>query len=382
MDRDTLRAAAFVVIVIGLLAGCLSACGGGVPQRLGVVPPAPVVVPPAVPPSTPAPPPPPAPVPIPPSPVPTSYALTILPPVTGGSAAQAEAVNDAGLVVGWSIVDGQAAATEWISGQPQNLGQGFALAINQAGIVCGYAIDVTTGNPIAKVFPNLIQKDNGSLGTLPAYDSSEATGIDDDGTIVGVAFVLANPSIQQGWKWTLVDGMVPLANLQSALAIRKGTIVGIGNNVDAWTDVVDLGLQGAATAISSNGSIAGFTFGTTQGFVWTGTTTLLGTAGSNISLAVGINAQGIAVGQVGNQLQTNVRLARRAAGLPRRANFVGSTRAMAWDQTEGIVDLNSKTTAGDWSLVFSTGINDEGSIVGAAVNSVTQVTNGFLLEAQ
>jgi len=55
---------------------------------------------------------------------------------------------------------------------------------------------------------------------------------------------------------------------------------------------------------------------------------------------------------------------------------------MAWDAAEGIVDLNTKISSGDaasWSLVFATGVNTGGMVVGAMVNNELQITDGFLL---
>lgn len=64
--------------------------------------------------------------------------------------------------------------------------------------------------------------------------------------------------------------------------------------------------------------------------------------------------------------------------------FVGSTRAVAWTPTDGMVDLNGRIDPSDavgWALVFATGISDGGSVVGAAVSNSTMQTVGFLLEA-
>ena len=320
--------------------------------------------------SNPVPAPPPS-VPPPPVSLPRSYRLTILPPMDGGTAAQAEAINASGTVAGYSVVNGHAEATLWQDGKAIDLGEGWAVAINDAGVAAGYVND---GFPQATTWPG------GSLGTLPGYDSSIATGIDSDGTVVGIAFVLAHLEQQTGWKWTPGTGMMATPGIQSALAIRNGVIAGIGTNFDAVTNRNDLGVQGAATAVSSDGRVAGFTpFGNVQAFEWQdGVLTLLGTAGTGISVASGINDSGILVGQIGNALSGSVRLAKRAVPSP-HASFVGITRAMAWTAPDGIVDLNGRIAAGNgWTLAFATGINGSGEIVGAAISDA-QATAGFVL---
>ncbi len=105
---------------------------------------------------------------------------------------------------------------------------------------------------------------------------------------------------------------------------------------------------------------------------------LLGTAGTDISLATGINDDGIVVGQIGNAISGSVRLAQRPILSP-HASFVGITRAMAWTAPDGIVDLNGRIAAGSgWTLAFATGINGSGEIVGAAISD-QQGTEGFRL---
>ena len=362
----------YLALLLCLL--CLAGCGGGQPATTA---------------SSPVPAPPPSGTP-PPVLLPRTYVLTILPPVDGGTAARAEAINASGMVVGYSVVDGAAEATEWRNGVPIDLGPGIAVAIS-GNLIAGYcatcgAIDFRTGvvttNPIAQIWPG------GPIGTLAGYDSSEALGVDEDGTVVGVAFVLADPSHQRAWKWRAGEGgMLPVPGLLEALAIRNGQIAGFNDSFEAAiggaavTVPRDLGIQGASTAISSKGA-AGFSFGQTQAFSWQDDALrLLGTAGTDISLASGINDSGIVVGQIGNAISGSVRLARRPVSSP-HARFVGVTRAMAWTAPDGIVDLNGRITGGSgWTLAYATGINGSGEIVGAAISD-EQVTEGFVLQPQ
>jgi len=65
-----------------------------------------------------------------PTPLPRRYTLAILPPLPAGSAAQAEAIDDDGLVVGHSVINFEAEATEWANGRAIDLGPGVTLAVN------------------------------------------------------------------------------------------------------------------------------------------------------------------------------------------------------------------------------------------------------------
>lgn len=374
MERDSLLR--WLLLTVGAVLGVwlliiVSGCGGGSMARTASVPsPPPVVV---------TPPPPPQ------ATLPATYALAILLPLPGGSAAQAEAINAAGQVVGYSIVDGAAEATMWQGGSPIYMGQGWALAISSATMpqVAGYSVD--SGPPIAELWPDGAGSGM-ALGTLAGFDSSEALGVDDDGTVVGLAFEQANPAVQQAFSWNSNGRMVAISNMAEALAIHHGRVAGFDQSGQAVVDGNGLGIQGAATSISDAGA-GGFTFGSvTQGFAWqAGAVTLLGTSGTAVSLAAGINGQGVIVGQVGANASGSVRLAPVGARAKLAPRFQGSTRAMAWTPTDGMVDLNGRIDPSDadtWALVFADGINDAGSIVGAAVSNGTQQTVGFALEGR
>src|SRR5882724_3188870 len=117
-------------------------CGGSPQASLQQpVPPAPVAAPPPVPPSNPPPAPPP---PSTPPPVPTSWTVTDLVPLAGFNASQANAVNSAGVVVGYSETPlGVTEATLWANGTVFDLGPGIATAVNDSNHVVGYSVDDT-----------------------------------------------------------------------------------------------------------------------------------------------------------------------------------------------------------------------------------------------
>ena len=101
----------------------------------------------------------------------------------------------------------------------------------------------------------------GTIGTLPGYDSSIATGVDKDGTVVGVAFELANTNHEQGFTWTVKNGMQPINELQNVGGGRDGVIAGLANDFQAAIlkkgKLTELGVLGGsftfATAVSGEG---------------------------------------------------------------------------------------------------------------------------------
>ncbi len=80
----------------------------------------------------------------PPAPTLTHYAVIDLPPLPGATASQAQGLNSAGDVVGYSVVNGHATAVLWENGGPTDLGipNSFANAVNSADQVAGYSLAV------------------------------------------------------------------------------------------------------------------------------------------------------------------------------------------------------------------------------------------------
>lgn len=205
------------LLSIVLLPSITVACGGGLAKTAApppvVVTPAPpspaaptcdppntivngVCTAPAPPPPTPPPPtpPPPTPPPTPPPsvpPLPTNWTATDLPPITGAGSAQANALNNLGHVVGYSVDSGIAHATLWESGMAIDLGpNSFANGIKDSDEIVGYRLD----DPFlahAHLWPEDID-----LGSLVGFDSSVATGINSSGLVVGTACSSADPNVQ------------------------------------------------------------------------------------------------------------------------------------------------------------------------------------------
>jgi uncharacterized membrane protein len=335
------------------------------------------------------------PVPAPPTPaaLPKAYSLTLLPPLPGGAESQAQAINKSGAIAGYSMINGQAEATEWVNAQPTDLGPGFAMAINDTGAMAGF-MAVPGGNNEA-LFWTSASSTAVAIPTLSGFDASVASGIDADGTVVGIAFESFDPSQEEAWEWTPQAGITAIPQLLEAFGISKGKIVGIGTNFDATVVTVsaatptstDLGVSGDALGISSLGSVAGFTSGNvTQAFLSEGgALTLLGTGNTVLSTAYGINAQDIVVGFVEQPVATT-RL-HRSGTMTRIDPPVGTNIfAMAWTKSDGIVQLNSRVTPqATWMLNYANGINDKGQIVGTASMPLpdgTLTTEGFVLDPQ
>ena len=107
-----LRPAYLVLLSLSILAGC----GGGVssaPPTAQTPPPVPTV---------------------------THYIVVDLPPLPGGSASQAQGLNSAGDVAGYSVLNGHASAVLWKNGAPIDLGipDSFANGVNATDQVAGY----------------------------------------------------------------------------------------------------------------------------------------------------------------------------------------------------------------------------------------------------
>ena len=136
--------------------------------------------------------------------------------------------------------------------------------------------------------------------------------------------------------------------------------------------VVDLGTLGGSSslayAINNSNQIVGDSYATGDAAfyatIWNGTTaTSLGTLGGTNSNAYAINNSGVVVGD---------------------SLIAGDTATHATVWISGLATdlnnyLNATTLAQGWILTQATGVNDTGSIVGNAYNTITGSTQAFLL---
>ena len=231
----------------------------------------------------------------------------------GSTYSEALGINNAGQVVGQSVVDGFNYATEWSHGHVINLGglpgstESVASGINNAGQIVGgsyidgfgYATEWSHGHVI-------------NLGSLPGSKGSVASGINNAGQIVGIS---GNNDVATEWS----DGnVIKLGGPGSwAYDINKaGVVVGFispppgGFSVQPaeWVggSVIDLGtlpgsFGGLVSGINDAGQAVGyspFVNAVTDATEWSGGSVinLGGLPGSQESFASGINDLGQVVG--------------------------------------------------------------------------------------
>jgi hypothetical protein len=199
-------------------------CGGGsasAPTRLPVV-------------QTPSPQPPPPPPPFAPPVTPAKhYQVIDLIPLTGATDCPANAIakgHAAGYSVFWSGGVGTARTTFWHDGVADDLGSGEASAINSSDLIVGFVLQ-SNDTPHATLWDHGLVTD---LGLLAGFDSSLATGLNDSGEAVGIAYVFANPSNEVGFKWTQATGMQAIDWAATAGGVNaKGNIAGMSLGMHA-----------------------------------------------------------------------------------------------------------------------------------------------------
>ncbi len=191
----------------------------------------------------------------------------------GGSSSRANAINNAGVIVGISGVAGstQGHAFVWRNGVMTDLGTlggglSEATAINDDGVIVGYST-TTAGATRAVRWQNGVRK---NLGTLGGRNSS-ATDINEFGVIVGWAELPNGNRRAFVWKNGVMKGIGTLGGASSGAngINRAGVVVGQSTTASGeghafrWKDGVfkDLGTlwsdRSWATAINTKGQIVG-----------------------------------------------------------------------------------------------------------------------------
>ena len=218
------------------------------------------------------------------------------------------------------------------------------------------------------------------LGTLPGGSISNAYGVNDQGTVVGVSD--GSPAITHAFSWAKNTGMIDLGtlggNISWAEAVNDaGQIVGqaqTDHSADAFLlnngIMQDLGgLGGGASQANAvnynlltktNTQIAGWSLTSDNSayhaVIWDSSLNILdlGTLGGTSSYAFGNNCIGQVVGG--------------------SATALGSFDAFLWDMTHGMQDLG--TLGG--SLAQANGINCSGTIVGSSSLPGDTQTDAFV----
>lgn len=337
------------------------------------------------------------------------YQVIDLVPIPGANNAQANAISR-GHVAGYSVlVDGTPRATLWHDGIAEDLGTGYANAINNSDQVVGY---IQPGSLQGDFTPHASLWDHGivtDLGRLPGFDSTLATGINDSGEVVGIAFSFANPQNESGFTWTAATGMQVIKNAATASGINAhGSIAGMSLNFRATifsargtTDLGTLGDFSIAIAINAQGHAAGYSpltaGGPVHAFFFSGKgkgMQDLGTFGSgDNAVATGVNDSDLVVGYdivaiAGGAVAHVAHIVTDHSGLWRVGGIahdllVGTSQPFVWSATTGMVDLNMLIPQDSgWSLTTASGIDKAGEIVGAGVVSGPTgpvAVHGFML---
>ncbi|NDY55576.1 hypothetical protein G3N56_02300 [Desulfovibrio sulfodismutans] len=317
------------------------------------------------------------------------------------SESQAAALNDLGVVVGWSgTATGDIHAFRYENGMMTDLGvlsggtNSYATGINHTGQIVGKSYTTSSGLLHAFLYQNEVMTD---LGVLPGGDFSYATGINNAGEIVGKAntvsgsraFLYSNGNMTNiglppdplpstlppgaTWVWMtseaaaisplghIVGSAIFLYNQPPTIAnfqCSKAFTYPIEGTLYAFSPHPQDGAayDAFATAINATDQIVGYAFftnpflGPAHAFLRQSDGELydLGTLGGDRSFAYGINASGQIVGK-----------ARKASGVD--AAFVYAQGVM--------MELATRITGSSpfASLESALAISDSGSIVGSGM---------------
>ena len=329
------------------------------------------------------------------------YQLTLLSPLgTNLSASNGNPIysspyglNALNQVVGYSITNyGNTEPTLWSNGGVSDLGTmgrndgygtGEALGINSSGQAVGMSYTYDMSAYKATLWNNGTITDLGTLGGNSGFaraisDSGSIVGVSDTATGVGHATLWSNGTVTDLGALNGAIGSVAQSINSSNQIVGTSILNGNGNLATIWSNgnisalnPLDSLINSSATAINDFGIVVGesYTVGAAyRATMWSnGMASALGALNgefSSASGALGINAMGHIVG-----VSTNVS---------------GVSHAVLW--VNGVaIDLNSLLSASDvtagWVLSSAYAINNNGSIVGFANNSLLNINSGYLLSS-
>lgn len=332
-----------------------------------------------------------------------TYEITDLGALPGGNWSEAYGINNQGQIVGQAETQGGLLHAFLLSGGvmtdlgvlPGGYTSSAASRINGAGKIIGVSIigDVVASYTTYQGF--FYDGTMIGLGALPpTYPVSQATGINNFDQVTGYVDNAASTAHAVLFANNSLYDLGPFdTNVGVSYGINDaGQMVGyfrLGSGYDhaflhtgtnPLNPADDLGAlppvfpYSYAYGINAVGQVVGYVSstyydsGTYHAFVWTpsvpngssGVMSDLGTLNGSNSIALGINANGQAVGYIEDTTSE-------------------SNRAFVWDNMHGMLDLNTLVlpTSG-WTLEQANDINDAGQIVGWGTNSQGQ-THAYLL---
>lgn len=298
----------------------------------------------------------------------TNYSFVLLTSL-GGTNSAAYDINNGGQVAGLSSLAGNPSthAVLWDYGTIKDLGHlnthsgSQAYGINDAGQVVGRSLD-TTGSMTATLWDqgNIIDLFPGTANAI--NNSSQVIGFNPSGQ--GSAVLWHGGTITNLFQSSFLapdindSGQVVGASANKAVRWSGGTITNLS--------VLPQTTSSYAYAINNAGQIAGDSTTATgdRATFWDyGTVLYLGTLGPD-SVAMDINESGQIVGSS-------------------NAAIGGTPRAALWNHGCGVIDLNKYLPLNisklGWVLREASAINDNGWIVGIAINAKTNECRGFLM---
>jgi probable HAF family extracellular repeat protein len=309
--------------------------------------------------------------------VPARYTVTDLGSLGTGDLSAATAVNNAGVVVGYSYdASFVPHAFRWANGTLTDLGiepggqSSVANAVNDAGQVAGTA-DRTPGGygyPVRWSASGVLQ----DLGGPIVNRLGQGNGIDPAGRVAGGQRPADSEGAPNGMLYDVAGNPTDLGNPPDSLGVALGInvrdqVVG-GQPAYLWqggtvTLLPGLGGQPGSTAVANAVNAGGLVVGGAQPPGAFGTHAVLWSAGAVTDLGALdglLYNQGKAINAAGQVVGT----------ADPGCSPCPSPEAWVWQPGTAMTALNSLIPAGSgWNLQQANGINDRGQIVGAGVHN-------------
>jgi len=300
--------------------------------------------------------------------IPSSYTVAAVPPISGGAYCKVAAINNNGVVTGFSyITGGHAHAITYDGTTLVDLGtlggnDSYGYAINNSNVVVGWSYNGSgTERPFAATSGTM-----SDLITTSIYDSGNATAINDNGVVVGCqtfsGFVAHSCSWSGGVTTDLYSGgIVPSTNELYAINASGEMCGEAGPSNTAWittsTGYYSLGnlagtSQGAAQAINILGEVVGAmpTGSGSKAFLW------------KPSVPFGSSGTLVDLGNISSAAYTS------AAAINSWGEVVGMSGSHPFYWYAGIMtDLNTKISG--YTITEVHGINDKGQIAAFGLDS-------------